>query len=255
MAMDTDEDLGVPEDAYVVSAAALSGSGRGGGGAAAAAAGGGGGGEEEGAEGARFAPLSAARLAEARRGACGGTDTSEVRKVRVPPHRYSPLRENWDAIAAPIVKYLKLCIRMNTHTRCVELKASDETEEAGALQKAEEFVKAFMAGFEVDDALAILRMDDIYVESFDISDVRELEGDHLSRAIGRVAGSGGRTRIAIESATRTRIVVADSKIHILGAHGNVQIARDAVCSLIIGTPPGKVYNHMRVVAARIASRY
>jgi RNA-binding protein PNO1 len=137
----------------------------------------------------------------------------------------------------------------------VEIKASDETEDTGALQKAEEFLRAFMAGFEVDDALAILRMDDLYVESFDVSDVRTLHGDHLSRAIGRIAGAGGRTRIAIESATRTRIVVADTRVHILGAHGNIQIARDAVCSLIMGTPPGKVYNHMRTVAARIASRY
>jgi RNA-binding protein PNO1 len=30
------------------------------------------------------------------------------------------------------------------------------------------------------------------------------------------AGIGGKTKFAIENATRTRIIVADSKIHILG---------------------------------------
>lgn len=32
-----------------------------------------------------------------------------------------------------------------------------------------------------------------------------------------------------------------SKIHILGSFQNIKIARDAVVSLIMGAPPGKVY--------------
>lgn len=182
-------------------------------------------------------------------------DEGEMRKVPVPAHRYTPLKENWLKIFTPIVEHLHLQVRFNLKSRNVEIRATPETQDDGHLQKAADFVRAFIYGFEVEDALALLRLEDLFLDSFEVTDVKELKGDHLSRAIGRLAGKGGRTKYTIENVTKTRIVLADSKIHILGSFQNIQIARRALCNLILGSPPSKVYGTLRSVASRASERF
>ncbi|PSS28010.1 hypothetical protein M430DRAFT_47069 [Amorphotheca resinae ATCC 22711] len=177
----------------------------------------------------------------------------ETRKVPIPPHRMTPLKASWPKIYPPLVEHLQLQVRMKNRT--VELRTSKYTTDTGALQKGEDFVKAFSLGFDVDDAIALLRLDDLYIETFEIKDVKTLQGEHLGRAIGRIAGKDGKTKFAIENASRTRVVLADSKIHILGGFKNIHIAREAIVSLILGSPPGKVYGNLRTVASRMKERF
>ena len=132
---------------------------------------------------------------------------ADCRKVLIPPHRLSPLRTAWPKIYPPLVEHLKLQVRMNLKGKAVELRTSKYTNDDGALQKAQDFVQAFCLGFDVDDAIALLRLDDLYIEvglptrrsysyltfvkTFEIKDVKTLHGEHLGRAIGRICGKDG----------------------------------------------------------------
>lgn len=180
----------------------------------------------------------------------------EERKIRIPPHRMTPLKTNWPKIYPPLVEHLHLQIRMNPGKKVVELRTSPTTPDPGnAIQKGADFLTAFTLGFDLDDAIALLRLDDLYIQSFEVKDVKSLSGEHLGRAVGRIAGKDGKTKFAIENASRTRIVLADSKVHILGGFRNIGVAREAVVSLILGSPPGKVYGNLRTVSSRMKERF
>jgi hypothetical protein len=53
---------------------------------------------------------------------------------------------------------------------CFHYKTSEFTTEKTSLQKGTDFLKAFMLGFDLNDAIALLRLDDLYIESFEIKD-------------------------------------------------------------------------------------
>lgn len=178
----------------------------------------------------------------------------QMRRIPVPPHRLTPLKNSWTGLIAPLVEHMKLQVRMNVKRKSVEIRNSESTSDIGYLQKAADYFKAFMLGFDQADSVALLRLDDLFIESFEVKDVKRLQGDHLSRCIGRIAGKDGKTKYAIENATRTRISLCESKVHILGSFANIKLARDSICSLILGSAPGKVYTKLRTVSKRLQER-
>merc|ERR1719310_1254234 len=90
----------------------------------------------------------------------------DVRRVPIPTNRLSPLKEQWKKLYEPIVKQLKLEIRFNQKKKQVELRASKACTEISALQKGVDFVTAFTYGFDIDDALALVRLDELFLEIF-----------------------------------------------------------------------------------------
>ena len=110
-----------------------------------------------------------------------------MRKIPVPANRYTPLKENWMKIFTPIVDHLHLQIKFNLKTRMIEIRVIDndfkdilikfdflqtskQTTDISALQRAADFCRAFTLGFDVEDALALVRLDELFLESFEIQD-------------------------------------------------------------------------------------
>jgi RNA-binding protein PNO1 len=135
--------------------------------------------------------------------------------------------------------------RFNPRLHAVELQTTPLTAHPNAVQKSVDFVQAFVNGFEVNDALALVRLDDIFMEEFSVSDVKDLHGDGLSRAIGRIAGKGGQIKYAIENATRTRVALNDQRVHIIGTANNIRLAKRVICNLVMGSPATKIHATLR----------
>ena len=185
------------------------------------------------------------------KGAKGSKAGGPTRSVKVPHHRFTPVKEKWMQIYTPIVEQCKLEVRMNLKSRSIDIRICKETVDAGLLQKAEDFVRAIVLGFEVEDALALIRLDDIYLDGFEVKDVKTLAGDNMSRCIGRMSGTHGRTKYTIENVTRTRVVIADTHLHIMGHVQNIRVAKDALVDLIRGSPGAKVVAKIRRVMNRV----
>ncbi|OEH80109.1 RNA-binding protein [Cyclospora cayetanensis] len=149
----------------------------------------------------RGGAISADRKKGVKRAAAKGKDQQEqpfIRRLPVPQHRYTPLRQQWVDLIRPLIMHMRLQVRMNVKRRCVELRAAPPPTGAAAaagavaaklqlgddnarLGKGADYVRAFLLGFEQRDCVALLRLDDMYLETFEIQDVKRLTGAHFSR--------------------------------------------------------------------------
>jgi RNA-binding protein PNO1 len=94
----------------------------------------------------------------------------DYRRLLVPANRMKPLKENWTTIVKALVEHMKIQVKMNTKLKCVEIRSCEKTEDVSAVHKSQEFLKAFMCGFDLQDSIAMLRLEDLYLETFEVKD-------------------------------------------------------------------------------------
>ena len=71
-----------------------------------------------------------------------------------------------------VVKECNLDIRYNSLLKSVEIRTNAKTVDPEMIEKVNQYLNAFAKGFDLKDAEAFLKIQDLYIDSFDIQDVK-----------------------------------------------------------------------------------
>ena len=164
-------------------------------------------------------------------------------------------KSEWLKIYTPIVELAKIQIRMNFMKKQIDIRTCHLTEDTSFLNRVEQFLRAINIGFSIEDSLAILKFPDVFLDNFNIHEVKILKNLHIERAIGRMIGREGKTKLTIESLSRCKSLIKDANIFLLGPIENTRIAKDSYCRLIMGSQPGTIYNRLRNIRTKIKDSY
>lgn len=126
-------------------------------------------------------------------------DNFQIRSVSIPTYKFTYFKSNWMQIYTPLVDLFDIQIRFNLVTKTIDLR-SQHTKD---LERCAQFITAILYGFIIEDSARMLKSKDVFIESFRIQDVKKLQNDHLSRAVGRIIGREGKIKRAIETSTNT----------------------------------------------------
>lgn len=179
----------------------------------------------------------------------------QERSVVIPAHRLRLIKQEWLNIYTPIIEYGKLQIRFNSKMRTIDLRTCSSTPDAALIDRAACFIKAIVDGFRVSDAMAIMKFRDVFTETFELHEIRKMKNTHLSRAIGRIVGRGGKIKTAIENFSRCKLVIHDQRVFLLGCHENIKIAKDGIGRLVQGSEPESIFNRLRIISNKLKDRY
>lgn len=108
------------------------------------------------------------------------------------------------------------------------------------IYETREIIKAIGRGFNPEIALKLLDMD-YNLEIIRISDYSNSKNTEI-RMKGRLIGTGGKTRRAIEELTETYISIYGKTISIIGKIESSNAAKRAIIMLLQGAPHSTAYN-------------
>lgn len=175
----------------------------------------------------------------------------QSRSIEIPAYKMSFFKTEWLKIYTPIVELSKLQVRMNIFKKRIDIRTCESTEDVSFVNRTEQFIKALCIGFNVEDAKAILKFPDVFLDHFNIHEVKILKNLHIERAIGRLIGRDGKTKETIENLSRCKSLIKESDVYLLGPVENTRIAKDSFCRLVMGSQPGTIYNRLRNIRTKI----
>ncbi len=157
--------------------------------------------------------------------------------LRVPKERIAVLIGKDGEIKKQLEENTKTKMNIDSHEGDVFIEGKD----AVNLYIAKEIVKAIARGFNPEIANLLLKQDYCFI-LIDLSE--ECKPNDIKRIKGRIIGEEGKSRKTIEALTECNISVYGKTIAIIGLSENILLAKQAVDSLIRGSPHAKVYANL-----------
>jgi ribosomal RNA assembly protein len=105
----------------------------------------------------------------------------------------------------------------------------------------QEIVDALQYGFSFENAIK-LKNEDIMIGKIDIKKLTR--PSRVKTIVGRIIGEKGRTKEIISEMTGCDVAVHDNQVAIIGNTDDVEIATQAIRSLIQGSPHASVYAYL-----------
>lgn len=135
-------------------------------------------------------------------------------------------------------------LEKKTHTKIIVDSDSGyvilEGEDSVTLYTLKDVVQAIGRGLSAEVATELLKEDNM-LEIVTIQDYAGKSKKKQDRLRGRVIGTKGKSRRMLERMTETHISVYGKTVAIVGNIENVAMAKEAVESLLAGSPHGNVY--------------
>ncbi len=157
--------------------------------------------------------------------------------LKIPKERIAVLIGKNGEIKKQIEENTKTNIKVDSQEGDVSIEGKDAID----LYVAREIVKAVGRGFNPEIANLLLKQDYCFI-LLDLSEV--CKPSEIKRIKGRIIGNEGKARKTIESLTECNISVYGKTVAIIGLNENTLIAKQAIESLIRGSPHSKVYTFL-----------
>ncbi|MBW2980371.1 KH domain-containing protein [Candidatus Woesearchaeota archaeon] len=157
-------------------------------------------------------------------------------ELRIPKERIAVLIGKNGEAKKELEEDTKTKIKIDSKEGDVFISGKD----ALGLYTARELVKAVGRGFNPEIAKLLLKQDFI-LEIIEITEYTNKSKNTMVRLKGRVIGKEGKSRKIVEELTESCISVYGKTISIIGPSESVNMARQAVISLLRGSTHANVY--------------
>lgn len=174
-----------------------------------------------------------------------------MKTISFTPNKLTFLKNNWMDIYTPLI-INKMDVRLSLSKLTIDLRQRIENDPI-YLERGSQFIRAILDGLKIIDCLRILN-EEIQVIKFQLEDMRKMNPNTLSRAIGRIVGKNGTTKKLIEECSNCKLIISDYII-LMGTNKEILMAKESIRRLVSGKSVNSVHKNLKNLKAKEKKEY